>query len=341
MTYSAIKRQEGRDFGVDIAKALGIYCVVLAHTVLYVPLRSWIYTFHMPLFFFLSGYLFSYGRNALCLPFVSKRFRQLVVPYVWMNALTYLFWLFVKRKVEGCDADVELWSPFVAFLTVDADNMVHDIPLWFLFCLFIIETAYYVLFKNRGTVARMGLIVLSAALGYAVYACCPVRLPFSLGTAFIGLVFYALGNEVRRRNWDFRNILLAVCALVVTLIVCRYNGRINMHLNYYNNYILFFLGGAAGICAVLGLCRRMEKSLLKVRRIVCLISDNTLYICGFHLLFLSMLKGILKYLFHFDYSVINEGVAGNVLFAIAGMALCCLSIGAVKAAWGRLRGVCP
>ena len=57
MTNTMTKRIEW----IDTAKGIGLICVILGH--MRVPyLSTWIYTFHMPLFFFLSGAVFS-GRQ--------------------------------------------------------------------------------------------------------------------------------------------------------------------------------------------------------------------------------------------------------------------------------------
>lgn len=77
-----------RDNAVTIAKAIGIVCVVMAHAMCPQWL-TWkvIYTFHMPLFFLLSGYCFKekYLDDA---------------------------WLFVKRKLQG------VYMPYVAYSLV-------------------------------------------------------------------------------------------------------------------------------------------------------------------------------------------------------------------------------
>ena len=46
---------------IDTAKGIGLLCVILGH--LSIPLvDAWVYFFHMPLFFFLSGVVFSGGK---------------------------------------------------------------------------------------------------------------------------------------------------------------------------------------------------------------------------------------------------------------------------------------
>lgn len=36
---------------IDVAKAIGVFCVVAGHTGLPILLKCWIYVFHMPMFF--------------------------------------------------------------------------------------------------------------------------------------------------------------------------------------------------------------------------------------------------------------------------------------------------
>ena len=44
-----------RDYRLDNAKAIGIFLVVFAHVMSTSTITNYIYLFHMPLFFFISG----------------------------------------------------------------------------------------------------------------------------------------------------------------------------------------------------------------------------------------------------------------------------------------------
>lgn len=54
--------EKKRDVTFDIMKGIGIILVVLGHVqqLDFYPLKTAIYTFHMPLFFILAGYLIRY-----------------------------------------------------------------------------------------------------------------------------------------------------------------------------------------------------------------------------------------------------------------------------------------
>lgn len=60
-----VNMREGgvRESWIDVLKGIGIILVVIGHTSMENPLVKWIYVFHMPLFFALSGYMFGRGRK--------------------------------------------------------------------------------------------------------------------------------------------------------------------------------------------------------------------------------------------------------------------------------------
>ncbi|MCF0193574.1 MAG: acyltransferase family protein [Bacteroidaceae bacterium] len=50
--------ETNRLYWIDWAKARGIILVVLGH--MHSPLSHWIFVFHMPMFFMISGYLYKH-----------------------------------------------------------------------------------------------------------------------------------------------------------------------------------------------------------------------------------------------------------------------------------------
>lgn len=84
-----------REIWADNAKAIGIFLMVLGHNALANDgVFDFIYSFHMPLFFILSGY-FSSAKQELFLPYLKKNVKALLVPYVVFYLLTLPFGMFV------------------------------------------------------------------------------------------------------------------------------------------------------------------------------------------------------------------------------------------------------
>ena len=82
--------QNNRLAHIDIAKGIAILCMILGH--LYVChdvrwMNPFIYTWHMPLFFFLSGCFLRVDENWGS--FTVRRIRRLIVPYVTFGLLGF------------------------------------------------------------------------------------------------------------------------------------------------------------------------------------------------------------------------------------------------------------
>lgn len=307
-----------RSVRIDYMKAIGIFFVILAHTALYEPLKNWIYVFHMPLFFFISGYLFTFDNHPSFGKFVRKRFEQLLVPYMWFNIITYLLWLLILRHM-GAESDMNIawWSPAVNALLGNGDRMVHDVPLWFLLCLYLVEVFYYICYK-RCYYRRQWLTIAFFFIGGAVYYLCPIRLPFSLGTALVAIVFYSVGNMARTVRFQHKIpvSLFIIFTLLITVAVSSINGRINMHINYYHNYLLFFVGGFAGIGLMYCFCGLFRRS-----AVVQYISNNTLTVCGIHLTTFAVIKGLMVYLLGISPSILSGSVLYNFIFSLISLAM--------------------
>ena len=67
---------------IDTAKGLCMILVIVGHTLPYGNLmRNFIFSFHMPAFFFLSGMTFRPEKYKTCLDYIKKRGRTLILPY--------------------------------------------------------------------------------------------------------------------------------------------------------------------------------------------------------------------------------------------------------------------
>ena len=87
---------------VDIAKGIGIFLMVIGHTGIPLPLRIWIYSFHMPLFFFISGFFYKRDKYGIG-SFVKARCKTLVIPYFIFLVITFLWFRFFDLGKEHFD----------------------------------------------------------------------------------------------------------------------------------------------------------------------------------------------------------------------------------------------
>lgn len=171
----------GRLERIDIAKGIGIILVVFAHTL--VPqlresnagagfLWIFIYNFHMPLFFFLSGRLFEkalphYTNRA---KFITRKLKLLMLPYLTFSVFAYAF-INCTLKIDKL-AGVLKGGGYSAAIIKDAVFQIltysgHiDKHLWFVFSLFLVFIINILLpkiMKSKAILPILALLYLSKA----------------------------------------------------------------------------------------------------------------------------------------------------------------------------------
>lgn len=141
---------------IDIAKGLGILLVVIGHVRTMPFIHECIYLFHMPLFFLLSGMVFKV--EEYWIPCIRKKIVHLLLPYVFFAAL------FVPMRYVADYFCTGEWSTFRWSMF---GISYFDIPLWFIFALFIVIVVMRTLFscvKSRIIIAIT--VTLLSFLGY-------------------------------------------------------------------------------------------------------------------------------------------------------------------------------
>lgn len=174
----------------DIMKGIGIIAMIIGH----IWPSGIIYAFHMPLFFFVSGYFYKPMPNIKC---VTSNFRSLIIRYYLAGMITALILFIFDRN----------------FFTIYASNYLFDRychgvssgPIWFLFSLFWCRIVYNILFKYINY--RLILFVLFVLTSTQVLVTRDVLdfniLPFSLQTVIPGLLFFSMGFAWRMHKKRF------------------------------------------------------------------------------------------------------------------------------------------
>lgn len=90
--------KQNRIRSIDIAKAIGIFLIVLGHVLKFGNLRKFIYAFHVPLFFFLSGICFTQKDNK---KFIVKKIKTIYIPYIIVSIISIAVYFFVGKYVSN------------------------------------------------------------------------------------------------------------------------------------------------------------------------------------------------------------------------------------------------
>ena len=240
---------------VDTARGLGICLVVIGHSTIPGWLDTGIRLFHMPLFFFIAGYLFNFGKHSGSFgAFARGKARRLLIPYLVSCVVFYLLWVTVGRHhlpaSEGANPLVPLIG--IAYGSALGQWLIFNRPLWFLVCLFCAEVFFWCFLKLAGRMGRLDrlLAVAAVSLGGCLlgqYA----DVPWGADTALAMQAFLYAGYAARQgRFFEKRNPavvlpILAGCAACYAAAFA-FNGVADTSQRVYGLVPLYYAGALAG-----------------------------------------------------------------------------------------------
>lgn len=215
---------------MDALRGLGMLFVILGHMTIPGWARRLIFSFHMPLFFCLSGYLY---RGQLTPKWVARKVDSLLVPYLLYGIATLALWLYIGK----CN-----FASGLVFI-----GMGNGLGLlWFLTCLFAVDILGALVVRSRilqGKVA-WGVVVGVAALGWFIPR---MGLPevWKSNTICAALAFWLAGYLLKRH--EIMSWMLIPALGVAAFFPFQ---RIDMNSGVFGNGFLFY-GTAMGFIVVL------------------------------------------------------------------------------------------
>ncbi|MCD0258565.1 acyltransferase family protein [Xanthomonas melonis] len=287
-----------RDPRIDAAKAIAILLVVFCHAK-GVPhgMTLFAYSFHVPLFFLVSGWLAAgyASRTTNLAQTIAKQARSLLLPYATFYLLGYAYWLLTRNIGEKAArwGSHPWWEPIVSLFTGIGPDLYVQPPLWFLPVMLVTAIAYLLLRRLLPPVA-IALLALPLAWGWMHWF--PgqgMRLFFGLDVLPVSLCFYALGALLVHVSPHLPRTLPAsalVTVLLASVLVwlSQRNGRIDVNmLQFGHAHGLFLLSAVLGSLMVICAAR-----LVQGWSWIQWIGRNTLLILCTHMLVFFVLSGV-------------------------------------------------
>ena len=285
-----------RTLWIDYARGTAIIGVMAVHLSAFPnELIKWIYTWLIPLFFFVAGYVNNISQQGSFMVYIQHQTRRLLIPYLCFNCINYIYWVYIGRNFGiSIDNNIELWHPLIGILYGNASWLTHAVPLWFIPCLLITETLFFLIRKLSTRNQRLIIVTASLSIGFSLYTTLPNYLPWSFAQAFIMLAFYIIGdlsktiNIKNTTNLTLFSLIFITTALSITFLPIL--STANVAYNTLGNYWLFLITSIIGIIAIISSMILIERKFHNIK-LLTFLGQNTLFIMSCHLVLYACIKG--------------------------------------------------
>lgn len=236
---------------MDIARGIGIFLVVLGHSFpddkfnnnpIYTYIYKLIYSFHMPLFFIISGFfaykIYNILNLAQYIKFIQGKFKRLMIPYFAISLIAIPIKLYMNRYAAR---PIDLNGLIVDVLLYPAGNgtVYHTgTPIqyfWFIYTLFFIFAVIPLLNKIPIKV----VLIITAILNVIPLKSMPLFYAWGvihyLFYIYLGIYFNRIYEEYERFKYKKLLVVITFVALVIINLKVVFAG---VSVQFYNVYSL-------------------------------------------------------------------------------------------------------
>lgn len=331
---------------VDYAKTIGMFAIVLGHVL---PkgstLHIYIYSFHVPLFFFLAGCVFTTGKKNYK-EFLVDKAKRLLVPYLafalFSTAIYFLMLRFLGERMPVREDINGILSELLKILVGYCDS---NAPLWFLPSMFVLLAICFPLIRISSKKVSIknkmlwGVIIVSflwLAIDESFLQC--YHLPYKLELVLHMISMFMLGYLFRNSNLQNRinktpygvRFLIVAGLILLGMFLGLSNDLVAYTSEYYGNWIMYYI---SALSTILGIC--LSCTTLSANRVVTYVSKSTVSIVVMHkfpIMFFQLIPAI-------SLSMERQPELIGVVIALFSIVMCLAAQGVIKTICPKLLGL--
>lgn len=282
-----------------------------------------VHAFHMPMFFFVSGYLFSRKEKTelSTLNFLKHKARTLLLPYVVFGFLHYFIWLLFYREGDPI-------QPLYSLLVSNTGNMPIAGALWFLTALFFASSAFFLADRYiKKPLVRYGILLVIATVGCMETGLLPFRLPWTLGPAMVGTGFMLLGHLFRKKESAklLNSFVFLLAAAMIALVLIYMNGSVNMRKGIYGIAPLFYINATVTSVVLLQFAKKLESWSDRVR-LLTIINRGLTGIAAKAMVVVCCNQLVIRIIFSLLILPVSGHIYRGIVFTLTVACLCVISI---------------
>ena len=203
--------------------------VVYGHILFNNKIVNLLYTIHLPMFMFISGYLFKKENINVN---VKRKAKKIIIPYLFFSIIELIYFVFIESKFRSIK--LTPLQCIVGILCGYYDYLEFNVHLWYLpFFYFVIVVYNFLQNKTSVKVSRIIFIVLGLIYPFIKI----INLPFSHSKLF--------------------NFVIGTIIIVFVYI----------SYSYFNKIGLYYIGGLLSIFAFMIFSKLIEKKDIILKKV--------------------------------------------------------------------------
>lgn len=302
-----------RNIEINFAKGIAICLMVIGHANVTPYLGRFIYLFHMPLFFILSGYFFPCIKiNTLtdCLKYWVRKMRGLYFPFIkWCIVFLFLSFLLYNLGLEKDLLSIEQLKDRLFHQIFFMEKYgLYLVGYWFIHDLFIISIVCSILayIFNKFNLYFFVLLIplfltLSVFFAFIMANNYAIGIPVQEGIRrlCLGFAFFIFGyyykqiEEISFYSWtNFTIIFILLC----TQASFEFMDMAHISFNWTVPYFIF---AVLGTFMILNLAYLLPKN-NKLYKFITYAGEHSLIILTFHILVFRMLNYVIVHILNLN-----------------------------------------
>lgn len=295
----------GRIKWVDTAKTLGIFLVFWGH-VLYSGsevasiINRAIYSFHMPMYFILSGYVLKPDSKSFK-EYLKNKVKRILLPALIVYIFTLPFYFY------SLDYSTATAYSIIVQVFYVIGTCAYNVPIWFFFCIFQVLMVSKLVDLSNASNKRIIITTLSfLILAFILYASDWKYFNlFGFNKCVLGLFFYSFGITLKRLNYENHIKQISLIAIPLWILTGVFlNAKCTMYGMVLGNFWLFIFSSISGTFAFFLLSKYFED--------IDFVYDYarwTIFIVCSHCVFVTLVQELAHYL----------SIRGTYVFDIIGL----------------------
>ena len=285
---------------IDFARGVVIILMLVGHSNPPEGVWHFIYGFHVPFFFILSGYLYNkekwekLGFKEL----LKSRLKTYIVPYFGLSLINLLINIPYEwyRGIRGGALRASTFShlEWILYSLGQNDKVPNCTPLWFLPALFVGTVLLYFILKIENVFMQASICAV-CLWPVRILASFSVRqLPWHIDIATMGMGFMLVGFYIARYKLLSKKINL-FCIIVIILVasdVIFENPIIDLNNRVVNDVYLTTVGASLMSFALMLLCQKYCKK----QNPISYLGQNTLIVMAFNFAINTYMSVIWKHI---------------------------------------------